>query len=332
MRMQKPAEEQEHGRTRRHSQKPMAPSLSGRSRDLPRGHAAPAPLYGPLCRNLAPAETPAPGEDRCLWSAVRRRTHKRGLDRLAVWSRPPAAATGHRRGSLGMRNPGARRGVATSPSTWDTRRGCWGATRPLCPHPAPHRWGGPGSGAVGWATSTTVTWRAPWATWRAKGIPSWTGGGPSPTRGAKRQGAWIKPVCPTTAAALARVTRWRWRGWRRMAPHSRMAGSRVTTRGGVPLGGVVAGRRWAHARCWPCRRPRCGVLWRPPRPRRAGRGAGHSVPGPAWRRGARRSAMRPGTGSTGATVPQAPWGSTGANGVSSRARLGGSQATRSEGW
>jgi len=118
------------------------PSMSRRSRELPRGQAALAHLSGALGRDLAPSGPASPSQDLWLGSAGRRGTPK-------PWQQSPTglattAYPGHVASAWlpGMRHPCTRSWATKSPRPWDNPMGCWCSTHPPCPRPARHRWGG----------------------------------------------------------------------------------------------------------------------------------------------------------------------------------------------
>src|SRR4029450_10848355 len=96
--------------------------MSSGSRDLRPGAAALDHLYGALCGDLLPPRTRSACPYLYLWLSLGCGTQKYRIDRVSLWTRPPAPATLHWLGPLGRcaltpgvdatsrRAPGTRRG------------------------------------------------------------------------------------------------------------------------------------------------------------------------------------------------------------------------------
>src|SRR5262249_30538405 len=85
----------------RHSKATIAGGMSGCPRDLRPGAAAFDHLYGALCGDLLPPRTRSACPYLYLWPALGCGTQKYRIDRVSLWTRPPAPATLHGLGPLG---------------------------------------------------------------------------------------------------------------------------------------------------------------------------------------------------------------------------------------
>jgi hypothetical protein len=140
-------QEHEAGSAIRPSQATSAGGLSGCPRGLRPGAAAFAHLDGALRGDLLPPRTRSAGPSLSLGPALGGGTHKDRIDRVALWTRPPAPTTLHGLGPLGGWAL-TRGGGATSRRALGTRRG-WAGVRSLGLSHVWDRVGGRGA-PVGW--------------------------------------------------------------------------------------------------------------------------------------------------------------------------------------
>ena len=152
-------------------------------------------FMGPFVETFCRQEPPA-CPYLCLWLALGCGTQKRRIDRVSLWTRPPAPATLHWLGRVGGCPLAAGAAAPSRRSTWATPMACWSSTPRPFPSLGPSRWAWRASGAAVWAKSTTVKWRSTWATSRARAIPWWTCGCTCPKHGPQTRRAWTKRACP----------------------------------------------------------------------------------------------------------------------------------------
>ena len=215
---------------------------------MPRLTTFMAPFVETFCRPELDAACPY----LSLWPALGCGTQKYRIDRVSLWTRPPAPATLYWLGSVGRcaLAPGvdapSRRALGTRPMA------CWCSIPRAFPSLGPSRWGWRGSGVAVWARSTTVKSPSTWATCRARAIPWSTCGCICPKNGRRTRPAWTKRGCPHAH-----------RGYR---SRHQLALDMLQTRGTRLPHGWIAGddemgrpywfrrrlARWASAICWRC--------------------------------------------------------------------------------
>jgi hypothetical protein len=117
--------EHEDGSAIDHSQATMAGGMSGCPRDLRAGAAAFDHLHGAFCCDLLPPRTRSACPYLSLWPALGGGTQQYRIDRVSLWTRPPAPATFSWLGSVGRcaRAPGVN---APSRRALRPSRGCVG--------------------------------------------------------------------------------------------------------------------------------------------------------------------------------------------------------------
>src|SRR6266699_2922319 len=222
--------EHEDGSAIRHSKATIAGGMSGCPRDLRPGAAAFDHLYGALRCDLLPPSTRSAGLYLYLWPALGCGTQKYRINRVSLWTRPPAPATLHWLGSLGgcALPPGVD---APSRRALGTRRWCVGV-RSLGLSQVWHRVGG----------------RGPAVVWPARQGRQLSGGRLPGLRVGR--GPYAGRHAAVSAQSMDHGPGPPGQSWR---AHRPPRGSLATTRGGVRMGFVAGSMAWVSALGWRCR-------------------------------------------------------------------------------